>query len=479
MSENKEQSMNKLRLKVGIFAIVSFVLIGVVSVFVNDQPYWWRACHLVYVKVDDATGLKYKSPVRSLGIDIGYLKSVELFQTNVRLGICITAPVEVLPSTRAYIRGEGFLGDKFVELKPVESLIDENGDDRKPSQIPVSFFRGVHPFKFLSFINVISRSLAAPQNGNEIPVGSEAKDMQEVMNRVSDMVEEMTKVTKNLSDVLDPEEIKDTIQSLNQALKNVSKTLSPKGSLTGTAQRTLAKLEDAIEQLRDQMTRINQGKGSVGKLLNDPKYADLMEETLKNVNAFLGKAAGVRIVVQMSVDQIPAYNGTRGNFLVQIWPRKNRYYLIGAGVDPVGLFTQTETTTTVSGQSPVTVSTVQLEKRGLVITALLGVVLWDRLDLGAGLLYGDGAIHVGANLGPSDNVEMFQLQSQLYYRAPGTLSPDPLLHTRFRVIAQPFPVVYFSAGIESYRKINGKFPWLMGGGVRFDDEDIKTLFSFL
>src|SRR5271156_534441 len=116
---NSTQSTLNTRLKVGIFSLVGFALIAVITVWVNDKPFWYRPCQLVHINVEDATGLKTKSPIRSLGLEIGYLRDVDLSETHVSLGICITAPVEVLPSTRAYIRGEGFLGDKFVELKPV------------------------------------------------------------------------------------------------------------------------------------------------------------------------------------------------------------------------------------------------------------------------------------------------------------------------------------------------------------------------
>src|SRR3990172_4642657 len=109
-----------VRLKVGLFTVLGLLLVGAITVFVNDRPFWWRACQLVHINVEDATGLKSKSPVRSLGLQIGYLKTISLSETHVRLGICITAPVEVIPDTRAYIRGEGILGDKFVELKPVK-----------------------------------------------------------------------------------------------------------------------------------------------------------------------------------------------------------------------------------------------------------------------------------------------------------------------------------------------------------------------
>src|ERR1041385_3309861 len=120
MSTNEAGTVTRIR--VGIFTLATLGLIGAITVFVNDKPFWWRPCQLVHINVEDATGLKTKSPVRSLGLQIGYLQSVELSETHVRLGICITAPVAVLDTTRGYIRGEGFLGDNFVELKPVRYL---------------------------------------------------------------------------------------------------------------------------------------------------------------------------------------------------------------------------------------------------------------------------------------------------------------------------------------------------------------------
>src|SRR4051812_38197073 len=119
---NPNQASTSTRIKVGLFTLIGLLLIGATTVYVNDKPFFWRPCQLVHISVEDATGLKTKSPIRSLGLEIGYLQSFELADSRVDLGICITAPVEVLPSTKAYIRGEGFLGDKFVELKPVKYI---------------------------------------------------------------------------------------------------------------------------------------------------------------------------------------------------------------------------------------------------------------------------------------------------------------------------------------------------------------------
>ena len=133
--------------KVGIFTCLGLVLIVGYTIFVNNRPFWWRHCDYREISVDDATGLKSKAPVRSLGIEIGYLKTVRLTESHVTLGVCITAPVETLEETRAYIRGEGFLGDKFVELKPVKYVgnVEETPLNQKHSYFFPQLFTVKHP----------------------------------------------------------------------------------------------------------------------------------------------------------------------------------------------------------------------------------------------------------------------------------------------------------------------------------------------
>lgn len=121
---NYEQRQQVHRVRIGLATILVMVFVGAITIVVNSKPYWWLPCQLVHVDVQDATELKEKAPVVSMGMQIGYLQDVELFETRVRIGVCISSPVEVLPHTRAYVREKGFLGGKLLELKPVRYLGD-------------------------------------------------------------------------------------------------------------------------------------------------------------------------------------------------------------------------------------------------------------------------------------------------------------------------------------------------------------------
>ncbi len=462
---NTTEASLALKIKIGLFTILGLLLVGGVTVYVNDKPYWWRPCQLVHINIADATGLKAKSPVKSLGLEIGYLKSIKLSETSVDLGICITAPVDVLPSTRAYIRSEGFMGDKFVELKPVKYV----GEEKKGTDV-----------SFLSFLEPEAFADPDPQATatREIPVGEGSQDVQHLVNRVDKLVNQISNLTQNIQSSINPEQLHKTVEELNKTLENASRTLSPSGGLNQTAQRTLAKLEDAIEQLRDIMTRVNQGKGSVGMLLNDPKYADEIQEAIKSLNKLLNKVANVRFVVDLGTEYLRGYGSARGWFNVGIWPNPERYYLIGIAVDPRGQITESTTmTTTTVGSVNTTVQTnqTQIVQTGLQFTAMLGKVFWKRLDLSAGVLYNDGTGSAAVWLGPKGLEDRIILRTDIYSQGYG--AGEQGLDDRTTLTISPWKMLYLRGGLESIHTVNGLVPFFAGAGIAFDDEDIKILFA--
>ena len=313
------------------------------------------------------------------------------------------------------------------------------------------------------------------QGEREIPVGENAQDIQALVSKVDSLVGEMTGLTKNLREGISPDELRQTLRQLNKTLENASKTLSPEGGLNQTAQRTLAKLEDAIEQLRDIMTRINRGEGSVGMLLNDPTYAEEIKKALHNLNKLLNKVGDFRFVLDIHIQQLNAYSGTRGGGSLAIWPTTSHYYLLGLDSDPRGTTTITQTYTTAGNVTTSTYS-VATQANSLRLTGMVGkTLLQGRLDFSVGFLYGDGTGSVKANFGPADRIEMFSLRDDIY-----GLQNNGGIANRVSAIAHVipfFPNLYLTAAMEDFRKVNGLFNFYYGGGISFDDEDIKLLFT--
>ncbi len=470
---NSNEASKSLKFKVGLYTFAGLLLAGYLTVYVNDQPYWWRPCKISNITVEDATGLKSKSPVKSLGLEIGYIRGVDLTPEGVRLKICVTAPVEVTAETRAYVRSEGFLGDKFLELKPVR--LKEVREDHSALMPPALRFGGFQLFIPESY----AQQGGTGQGERDIPVGEKSADFQKIMNELSGLVTEVRGVTKNLNSALNPEDLKSVVKQLNKTLENASAALNPETGITSTAQRALLKLEDAIEQLRDQLTRVNQGKGSVGKILNEEVYANELEKALKNLNALLGKASEFRFVVSLGFTQLNAYNSSRGAFELQLWTRPERYYRLGVASDPRGNILATTTTTEVAGTST-TVNSTRVERGSFSITAMVGQVFQERVNLSIGVLYGDGVTRLAYDAGWGEYKDSLQPFVELYFRPNAdstlwTVRPD----VRAGLFIQPFSVFTVTGGIEGLRQVNGRQSFFFGAGIRFDDNDIKLLASFL
>ncbi|MEO5970074.1 MAG: hypothetical protein ABIQ95_09115, partial [Bdellovibrionia bacterium] len=305
----------------------------------------------------------------------------------------------------------------------------------------------------------------------------EGQDVQHLVGRVDELVQEMSGLTGNLKKSLNPEEMKRTMDQLNVTLQNANRTLSPEGGINQTAQRTLAKLEDSIEQLRDQMTRVNRGEGSVGMLLNDPSYAEEIRVAVKNVNRLLNKVGDIRFVVDIGAAMLPAYSGGRAWFQLGIWPAPDRYYLLGLASDSRGRIsnTITTTTTTAGGLTQTVSSQAQvLDQTSTLLTAMLGKVFWGRLDLSVGALYGDGAGSAKILLGPTGSEKLFEIKNDLYLR-----TNSAGLDVRIALTAHPVSGVYLTAAIESVKGLpgGGQPIYSYGAGISFDDEDIKLLFA--
>jgi phospholipid/cholesterol/gamma-HCH transport system substrate-binding protein len=477
---NASEASREIKWKTGAFTVVGLLFMGALTVYINNRPFWWRSCEPIQVTVPDATGLKKKSPVKSLGLDIGYISGIGLVPRGVSLNICVTAPVAVTPETRAYVRSEGFLGDKFLELKPVKYIGTEAHEElpEPPETPPVGTPESKSSHS--SLLRLFRDFFGMPEafaddtrsDAKRVPVGEGSTDMQALMS-------EMKSLTTSLKESINPDEIRSTIRQLNKTLEDASRALSPQGGLTQTAQRSLIKLEDAIDQMRDQMTRINQGEGSVGMVLNDPAYAEELKKALKSLNQLLGRASEVRLVMDLGVHQMPAYNAARSTVQLALFPKPDRYYLLGGDMDPRGNFSQTVTTAEIAGTSNTVQTTVQ-QKGGFNFTVMVGKILRERFDVAVGLLRGDGATRFTFHLGPTHDLQRIQLKSDLYFRAKtinGTWTAQP--DARIYTVIQPVSIFYLIAGVEGFRSVDNHFSSFFGAGMRFEDEDIKLLLSFL
>ena len=84
---------------------------------------------------DDVASLVKGSPVRLMGINIGYVKDIKIFDNKVFVSILVTKKNVVIPkSAIATIEFYGLGGSTSLELEPSTNLGTEHSDEIIPSE---------------------------------------------------------------------------------------------------------------------------------------------------------------------------------------------------------------------------------------------------------------------------------------------------------------------------------------------------------
>jgi phospholipid/cholesterol/gamma-HCH transport system substrate-binding protein len=508
-------------LKIGIFTTIGIAMIVGFSVYVNDHPYWYRACNEVNIHVDDATGLRRKSPVKTLGLDIGYINSVQLDGERVMVKVCVTGPVKLNADTRAFIRSSGFLGDKFLELKPVDRLDGASAtpasstppapapeDDTTPSdelknsshaplrdsgRVPDSIRAVPYPAEEQAFpeelapttkmmgkilssaIDFLVPSAQAADNNNPTLSATKEAELQDTVKKVGKLIDQLTLMVGDLREVTQQKDFKETIVNLNAAMKHLELLLRPSGKVMKNVDDAMESLRNTMASAEAVMNKVKEGEGSLGKFINDPALYEDLRGAIQSINLLLGKAGALKTYVDIGGWQIPAYDGGKARFSVIIAPNPGRYYLIGLTSDPRGRDRKTVTTTRVNN-GPVSTEVKNVnEEKGLRITALFGKY-FGPLDLRVGVIEDFGA--VGAGIWFDEN-RRYGIHADVYY--PGK---NQQLQVRAYARAQIWSSVYVIGGVDGHRKYfnpdtgKNKIPYFAGAGLFFDDDDLKYLLAF-
>jgi phospholipid/cholesterol/gamma-HCH transport system substrate-binding protein len=508
--------MNR-NLRIGIFTAMGVIFIVGFSVYVNDHPFWYRPCNEVKIHVDDATGLRRKSPVKTLGLDIGYINKVDLDGDRVMVNVCVTGNVKLNPETRAYIRSSGFLGDKFLELKPVDRLdgqspsadasgitpaapaTDTTESERAPQSggAPTAYPRYVEPTvvpvgsdgaegrkpdsalpaeeislgRIVCFVLDQVGTKAYAARGDETPTlnASREAELQDTMKKVGKLVDQLALMVGDLREVTNQKEFKETIINLEQLLR-------PSGKVVKNFDTAMESMRNTMADAEAVMKKIKEGEGAVGKFINDPAIYDELRGAIQSVNLLLGKAGALKTYVDLSAWQIPAYEGAKARLHVIIAPNPGRYYLLGVASDPRGRDRRTITTISINGQPPLVETRNVNEERKVLFTAMFGKY-FGPLDLRVGILEDNGTLGVG----------YWFDQARRYGAHIEVFSPGRSLPITYRAYAraQVWSGLYLTAGIDGNHKYygpaapEGKRPYFVGAGLFFDDDDLKYLFAFL
>lgn len=247
---------------VGIFVVIGILLLIFLTLKIEKFRIGEKAGYPLHIFFDSAAGLDQNSPVRIAGVRVGNVERVALEKGKAKVTFRLPKDVVLYKDAKAYLKSEGFLGEKYVEITP--------GASGNPKV----------------------------EKDGVIEQGAPPVDIEQIMSNLSGIGSDIKEIAKPFGDVakaLDPKKVEGVIA-------NLDKFSSRLPDLGKDAEETIRKAKDAFASLEDIGEKVKKGEGTLGKLITDDAiYQDAkvtvekvkeIAETLKNVSEKIEQGEG-------------------------------------------------------------------------------------------------------------------------------------------------------------------------------------------
>lgn len=320
----------KKEVKIGILVIVGLAMLIWGYNFLKGQNLFNNQA-VYYVKYDNVQKLQKSSPIYINGFKIGNVKDIEIDPSNLQtiiVSLEILDEIKLPPDTKAKLFADGVMGDMAVELtystvcnqnciKPGSFIEGESvgflQSFVQPEDLDVYFtklgsglsnlldslsqvmkseeFRHSELGKITeSFKNTMDHLEAGTENLNRM-IESNASAMNSMINNLNTITGGLAENQNSLnSTIKNIESITETLSDengLKTTLSNTNSAITKLGEAGEQTKNTLAGLDETSKKLNHLLTQINQGEGTLGKLISQDEVYKELRSSLYNLDLLL------------------------------------------------------------------------------------------------------------------------------------------------------------------------------------------------
>lgn len=457
---------------------------------------------------DNAAGLEINAPVRMVGVTVGRVKDISIYDRKARVTLIIRKGFSVDKGAELSIRSQGILGDKYVEISPgAASESYRSGETVIKTRAVVDLDRLLESLQTagqdLSAILASLRKVVATQEGedsmrdilantraltanissliadNRQKVDSILSNLESLTGRLdgiaSDNREEIKAAISNIRQV--SEDIRESLPRLTAKLEEaadqvggvVSENRENVKATVERIRRDAELLEETLESVRTVAKRIEEGQGTVGKLINEDTAYENLNDTLTGINKALKKADELKILVDIHGNYLSEVEGTKGYLTLDLYPNPGKFYRLELVDDPEGLGTWKNTTTTITDTS------------GTTVTQKEEITYEDKLkfSIEMGKRFHDTVFRLGyieSSFG--FGLDRYHFNDRLRFSFDAwELDREQNPRMRLAMIYRFLNVFHLDVGMDDFVNSDRDPNFLVGVGLSFVDEDLKYLLS--
>lgn len=285
MKLTKEVKVGLLALVAGVILYIGFNFLKGVDFFSPTKRYF-----IIYNDVD---GLTVSNPVETNGLTVGRVNSISLMTdrgNKILVTIDIDDALAVGDSTVAVLSNSDLLGGKNIVLKlGNNSKVYGNNDTLKGyKDKPFTEVLQERAMPILtnldSTIHKVNK-VFGDELGTSIGVTMHNFELasHDLRGMMSDNRRNISTITSNVAELTTS--LKETERSVKPLLVKLSAFADSLNDLQ--LKQTVARADAAMKGLQDITTKINNGQGTLGLMVNDKRVYDNLDQSIKDLDKLL------------------------------------------------------------------------------------------------------------------------------------------------------------------------------------------------
>lgn len=336
---------------VGLFVVLVLILLGWLTTQMGTLSLRHRPVYTIYAPFRDVSGLDVNTKVKVAGVDIGVVKNITLKDGKAIVSLAIYKKYKIPKNSIALIKSKSLLGEKFLEIRFGNSKAYlKNGDFIVHTESATSVGTLVNNInkvfntqnrenisKAIEKISELSQHLndVVQENRKSLKIAiDQARVAMENFNKSMKLIATMVK--ENRKDVrLAIKNAKDSMEKLNKTLDNVYfmtyRMKQGKGTLGKLINNSSLynNINSASNNIKAITGKINKGKGTIGKLVNNDSVYNNLDETLKYIKRYLARTNRILIKVSTGSEYLFRDSDSKGYVNADIYTMPDKFYRIG------------------------------------------------------------------------------------------------------------------------------------------------------
>ncbi len=476
--------------KVGLFTVVTGTAALAIYRFV-DKGAGTGDGYVVYGLFNDAIGIAKHSQVRIAGIPVGTIEGIRLERGKARIDVRMNKDVALHEDAAVAKVSSSLLGEYFLAITP--------GTDGRPQlkegdRIP-SVIEGVTTDQIMKDVADISKDVQRVTKALADSVGTDQgkQNLKDILSNLAQVTAALNETVRenraaihsilaridNMTERGQPE-VEHILENVRESTVEIrsmlakaedGKTTQPGEvrQIVDKVNRASSSLEKSLDSLAAVSGRLERGEGTLGRLTKDEKLIDEVEGVTETVGDFVGGISRLQTIVSLRSDYQFLSSTVKSYVQLRLQPREDKYYLIEVVSDPRGSTKQEQTAVETTNPN---LPPAYFERRTTTTNSF-------RFSLQFAQRFGPFTGRFGikestGGIGLDTNLlnDRFEIQQDLFGFGEVVLP-------RWRV----------SLGYEFVRRLwliggsddilsPGRRDYFVGGMLRFNDEDLKTVMPF-